>query len=56
MNSLASRKFMLAAFAQMSGTAALFASKMDGGEYVALTIAVLAAYGAANVLAARNGK
>ena len=47
---------MLAVFAQVSGTVALFADKMGGGEYVALTVAVLGAYGAANVFAARNGK
>lgn len=46
---------MLAAFAMLSGTGALFADKMGGGEYVALVLAILGAYGAANVAAARNG-
>ena len=39
-----------------SGTAALFFDKMGGGEYVALVLAILGAYGTANVIAARNGK
>ena len=51
-----SRKFQLAAFSMVSGTAALFFGKMGGGEYVALVLAILGAYGAANVMAARNGK
>lgn len=50
------RKFALAALAQLSGTVALFTGQMADAVYVALTIAVLGAYGAANVVAARNGK
>lgn len=56
MDMIGGRKFTLALLAQMSGTIALFTGHMEGGLYVALTIAVLGAYGAANVVAARNGK
>lgn len=47
---------MLAAFAMVLGTVGLFFDKLGGGEYVALVLAILGAYGAANVAAARNGK
>ena len=40
----------------LSGTAALFVDKMGGGEYVALVLAILGAYGAANVMAGRDDK
>ena len=56
MSVYASRKFQLAVFSMISGTAALFFDKMGGGEYVALVLAILGSYGAANVMAARNGK
>ena len=56
MNAYGSRKFALAAFAMLCGTAALFFDKLGGGEYVALVLAILGAYGTANVMAARNGK
>lgn len=54
MNGYTSRKFALAAFAMLSGTAGLFTDKIGGGEYVALVLAILGAYGAANVVAARK--
>ena len=47
---------MLAAFAMIFGTIGLFTNNIGGGEYVALILAILGAYGTANVMAARNGK
>jgi len=56
MQSLLSRKFLLASFSQAAGAVALFTDKLSGVEFVSLTTVVLAAYGAANIMAERNGK
>ena len=44
-----SRKFILAMIYTVSGVAALFLSKIGGGEFIGLAGVVLALYGAANV-------
>lgn len=46
---LMSRKFLQAAFVQISSAAALFLGKIDGGTYVALSTLALSIYGAASV-------
>ena len=53
-NKLGGRKYTLAVAGILLGSAALFLSRMSGGEYVALVLGVLAAFGAANVAAKRN--
>ncbi len=45
------RKFLQAAFVQISGCVALFIGKIDGGTYVALSTLALGIYAAANVAA-----
>ena len=42
-------KFMSAAFVQITGAIALFAGKIDGGTYVALSTLALAVHAAADV-------
>lgn len=49
MNSFLSRKFIQAAFVQVTGAVALFIDKIDGGTYVALSTLALSIYGVANV-------
>jgi len=49
-----SRKFALAVFFTLAGTAALFLDKLTGGEYVTLTLSILSAYGLANVMEAKQ--
>jgi hypothetical protein len=49
------RKFLQAAFVQISGCVALFTGKIDGGTYVALSTIALAIYGAANVMDKKTG-
>jgi hypothetical protein len=45
------RKFLQAAFVQVSGCVALFTGHVDGGTYVALSTLALGIYAAANVAA-----
>jgi hypothetical protein len=52
---LGQRKFLQAAFVQISGCVALFTGKIDGGTYVALSTIALAVYGAANVMDKKAG-
>lgn len=48
---LDSRKFLQAAFVQVTGAIALFIDKVDGGTYVALSSLALGIYVASNVAA-----
>lgn len=50
---LSSRKFMQAAFIQVTGAVALFKGVIDGGTYVALSTLALSIYATANVAAKR---
>jgi hypothetical protein len=49
MSKFASRKFMQAAFVQITGATALFKGIIDGGTYVALSALALSIYGASEV-------
>ncbi len=49
------RKFWITAFITVTGTAALFASKLDQGGYVTLMTLVLSIYGAANIVDKKLG-
>jgi len=51
-------KFIQSAFVQLSGCIALFADKIDGGTYVALSTLALSIYAVANVVEQKvmNGK
>lgn len=51
MSRFSSRKFIQAFFVQLTGAAALFLGKVDGGTYVALSTLALSIYGAANIAA-----
>lgn len=52
-----SRKFVQAAFVQITGAVALFKGIVDGGTYVALSTLALSVYGASSVADKRlNGK
>ena len=51
---LASRKFLLAAFAMLCSAYGLFAGFIDGGTWVASISLVLGLYGAANVVEHRQ--
>ncbi len=44
-----SRKFFIAVSMEVIATAALFADKLDGGEFVMLAVAVLGIYGYHNI-------
>ncbi|MEN9314389.1 MAG: hypothetical protein RIS35_782 [Pseudomonadota bacterium] len=46
MSKFLSRKFLQSAFVQVTGAAALFLDKVDGGTYVALSTLALSIYGA----------
>lgn len=49
MTRYASRKFLQAAFVQITGAIALFKGIIDGGTYVALSTLALSVYGASSV-------
>jgi hypothetical protein len=49
------RKFLQAAFVQVSACVALFCDKIDGGLYLALSTLALSIYAAANVLDKKAG-
>lgn len=51
-----SRKFFVAVSLEIISTAALFANKLDGGEFVMLAIAILGIYGYHNVKAREAGE
>lgn len=46
---ISQRKFLQAAFVQVSGCVALFTGHIDGGTYLGLSTLALAIYSAANV-------
>lgn len=48
------RKFCIAAFFAIAGTAGWFFGRMGGGEFIALVTLILAAYNTANVLEKKN--
>jgi hypothetical protein len=52
---ISQRKFLQAAFVQISGCVALFTGKIDGGVYVALSTLALSIYAAANVMDKKMG-
>ena len=51
-----SRKFFIALSFEVIATAALFADKLDGGEFVMLAISILGIYGYHNVKAREAGE
>lgn len=53
MNTLKSRKFILALVFTIAGVAAMFTGKLGGGEFIGLAATVLGLYGGANVLAGK---
>ena len=54
LESLKSRKFILAIFVQIILTALILLDKLAGGEFITGTIAVSGAYMTANVITASN--
>lgn len=44
-----SRKFLLAAFFTLAGTAALYLGKLSGGEWISLAGLIVGLYGASDV-------
>lgn len=53
MDTLKSRKFILALVFTITGVAAMFTGKLGGGEFIGLAATVLGLYGGANVLAGK---
>lgn len=52
-----SRKFLLAAFFTLAGTAALYLGKLSGGEWISLAGLIVGLYGASDVADQKlNGK
>jgi len=49
-----SRKFFIAISMEAIATLALFADKLDGGEFVMLAVAVLGIYGYHNIKAGKK--
>jgi len=50
------RKFLLACFFALAGTAALFFNKISGGEFIALITLVMGIYNTANYLIKKESK
>ena len=51
-----SRKFFMACSIQAISTLALFADKLDGNQFVTLSIAVIGIYGYSNIKAYKAGE
>jgi len=51
-----SRKFFIAVSILVISTVALFADKLDGGEFVMLSVAIIGIYGCHNVKAREAGE
>lgn len=49
------RKFALAGFSLLAGTAMVFTGRMDGSAWIGLVGTILALYGAANVVDKKMG-